>query len=251
LANETLTETQQMATVTITPPPRSLTRLDAPTCEKLDFFDSLCTTWFDLKPTTGKPIAISPYEWVEVARHLYALDQIWGLDQQKRTFPMKITIKPYTFTEPIDFHIDPETWAQVAVFLEKTFDYYTTEQLAGSSEFVADTLMSLDLKADTVQLMIDETDKLFPDFWSVHFRFEIGAIFYEDIKKDSLLPLAQRMWKHFHTPGDCHSFIGKHGYRYAAPTLPIPIPGLKEIAPAIHAFYTQCGVEASKAITKS
>jgi hypothetical protein len=221
----------------------------------LPFIDELFATWFAFAPAeplddvSQKPILVPLSVWEDVAEELLVVTDIWSrsADEQKALiYPMEVDIKPYV--KPTDpFYISTETWAQVAAFLEMTFDYYATELFAGTSTFLPATMIDPDHKPETIQAMIDKTDALCPDFWPKWFCFQAGALFYDSISKDCLLPLAHRMWKHFYIPGQVCSFRGTKGEIYYKCEIPIAKPELKDKAPQIYTFYQQCFAIAQKA----
>jgi hypothetical protein len=226
------------------------TRCDPLKVDFLFYFAELSTTWFSSEseqgPSVDRPIAITSSIWAQIAECIDAVKYLWASKPEDDRFPYTFDLKPHVIPE--SFYVSAKTWAQAACFLEETFDTYSTEQFAGSSDLVEWTLLRAHHAPETVQEMINHADFLCPEFWTKWFQFETGAIFYESIDKDCLLPLAQRMWRERHTPGDSHSFIGYDGRRYARRTLPPITPDLKDTAPAIYTFYMECRTEAHQAL---
>jgi hypothetical protein len=233
--------------------PRSITRYTAPEVHELEYFNELWTEWYLTRgePNIKKPIAVSPYLWLYVSDRLQAMRTLWVSSIGYVEYPVVIELDP-CFTPKQHFHITPKTWAMVVCFLDTTFDRIESDEFVGSyefngsSRFLVATMFKARHHSSTIQSMIMEADAISSDFWPNWFQHENGAIFYESIKSDNMLPLAWRIWEYHRSSSGVPVITGKGDEPYVSYSVPTPTTYLKEKAPAVYDFYVWCQNEAKK-----
>jgi hypothetical protein len=191
---------------------------------KSDYFAEIKATWFlpAESVSVDKPIVIPTHIWLEVA------DELNLLENEKPNVPFSVSAK---------------TWAQMVCFMEQYPILRGKKGFFETAEILRTTLFLPDHPAELIEKMIKEVDATWSGFWPKWFANVPGSISYSNITKDSLLPLAHRIWSHCENSNADHFVRGLDGILYStlrsAPVLD-QLQNIERCAPQVFAFYKSC-----------